>query len=118
MRIDIDEIAPGLNSRNGLMRMHHRTYSRLRDRWQLLIMEQVADRKPVADRVRITITRRTRSTTPMDTDNLYSSAKVPLDALRKVKLIRDDDPGTVVSLTMLQETRCMTSTTTIEIEPA
>ena len=116
LTIDIDEIAPGLNSRNGLMRMHHRAYTALRNKWQVLVRSQVGVPALVADRVHVTITRRTRR--KMDVDNLYASAKIPLDAIRKVGLIRDDDPDTVVSLTMRQELKYDGSNTTIEIEPA
>ena len=116
LTIDIDEIAPGLNSRNGLMRMHYHAYTALRNKWQVLVRSQVGVPALVADRVHVTITRRTRR--KMDVDNLYASAKIPLDAIRKVGLIRDDDPDTVVSLTMRQELKYDGSNTTIEIEPA
>jgi len=100
MEITVHELAPGLNGSNGLIRMHFRSYGKVKDRWQLLLREAAGTRR-APDPCHIHM-HRYYCGQPMDIDNLYSTCKIPLDAMRAVKIIREDDPSVVSSITMTQ----------------
>lgn len=96
----IPELAPSLNSKGGLLRMHWTRRKKLLVKWQYLVMEAAAGRKHSGP-CRVTITRHYAST-PLDRDNCYAAAKLPLDALRKCGIIKDDDNQTLMSLSCKQ----------------
>lgn len=100
--IDVPLLAPSLNGSKGLIRMHHHAYKRERERW---VMEILAATLPRDRRdhspCHVTITR-FYCPHPLDYDNLYASAKLPLDALRHAGLLADDDPDCVLGLVMHQ----------------
>lgn len=98
--LTIPYLAPGLNGSKGLMRMHHQAYRRLRDKWVWLIRSEAP--RAGYSKCRIRITRYAQGPF-MDPDNLVSTAKLPLDALRRAGVITDDDPLSVVSLEVRQE---------------
>lgn len=96
MTLTIPELAPSLNGANGLMRMHWGKRKKLLVKWQYLIMESAAGKKHKGPcSVRIV---RYYAYRPLDNDNLYAAAKIPLDALRKQGIIADDDTSTMRSL--------------------
>lgn len=106
--LKIPELAPSLNGSKGLMRMHYQQYRRVRETWSTLALSALRShpewrylRRPVAARVSVEIERRYASH-PLDLDNLYAASKVPLDALRRSGIIRDDDPDTVTALRCTQ----------------
>lgn len=100
-----------------MMRMHYRKYKRLRDTWTMLVRSEA--RGVRFDKCIIRITRYNTGG-GMDPDNLVSTAKLPLDALRHAGVIKDDDPLSVVSLDVRQEQvrRVSDRRTVIEIEAA
>ncbi len=98
VEIIIPHLAPGLNV---LMRMHYHSYKKERDKWHYMV-RSAAGRLRLARPVSIHIHRRYAGK-PMDRDNLYSAAKIPLDALRYSKIIPDDDRSAVVSLKCTEE---------------
>lgn len=108
LHITIDELAPGLNGSKGLMRMHWNTYRGLRDRWTFLIRNQVNDyvgrwwEDPLFRKTSQVYILRHYARQPMDIDNLYSTAKIPLDALCHAGVLADDDPECVGALTVNQ----------------
>lgn len=99
------------------MRMHYRTYKKVRDTWTLLVRSEARGARFGRCAIRIT---RYNTGDGMDPDNLVSTAKVPLDALRRAGVIRDDDPLSVVSLEVRQEKvrKVADRRTVIEIEAA
>lgn len=97
MTITIPELAPGMNA---LMRMHFRTYGALRNKWQTLLRSAAGTtRFDCPCEVRIV---RYYAANPMDLDNLWSTSKIPLDALVRAKILRNDDPKAVTSLAVEQ----------------
>lgn len=100
MRIEIPELAPGLNGSKGLIRMHHHAYKKVRDRWTLLVREQAGPPRKL-NRCEVEIERR-YARMPLDLDNAYAASKIPLDALKRAGVIRDDDPETVTALRVKQ----------------
>ena len=115
LTLDIPRLAPGLNALRG---MHYHTYRKLRDVWQALVRAS-AGRSRFKGRVRIAIERR-YARNPLDLDNLYASAKIPLDALQRAGIIPNDNPEILVSLSCTQRKVPKTSMegTTIEITEA
>ena len=116
--LHIDRLAPSMNGTGGLMRMHHREYARVRDAWTVLVRGAARLEKAAAP-CRVEIVRRYPGR-PLDLDNLYAAAKVPLDALRRAGVIPDDDPETVVSLSCTQRKAARRSEagTTIRLTPS
>lgn len=97
MTITIEELAPGMNV---LMRMHFRTYGKLRDKWQTWIRSVAGTHR--FDRpcdVRII---RYYAANPMDLDNLWSTSKIPLDAMVRAGILPSDNPKAVTSLKVEQ----------------
>lgn len=97
--ISIDRLPPGLNK---LMRMHYRDYQRELRTWTILIREAVGRATPRFKYPFITLVRH-YARHPMDVDNRYASAKVVLDALKSLEIIRDDSDGEIAGLRVLQE---------------
>jgi hypothetical protein len=93
--ITINAVAPGLNSKNGLKRMHYRVYGHLLNDWITLIREQNPPK--FTGPVDIVYTR--SSVQPMDWDNLAASFKPIGDALTANGVITDDNPNVIVSFT-------------------
>jgi len=92
MILEINEVAPMLNGKDGLKRMHYHAYARLRDKWTWLIRS--VTNANIKGRVSITYTR--SSVRAPDWDNLCASFKPIGDALVANKVIKDDNPGIVV----------------------
>ena len=92
LRIEIPEVAPMLNGKDGLMRMHWTKRRKLQEKWAVLI-SSVTNAK-LKGRVSITYTR--SSVTAPDWDNLCASFKTIGDALVKNGVIEDDNPQVVV----------------------
>ena len=102
LTISIPRLAPSLNGGKGLMRMHHAAYRRVREAWVYEVLAALSDTRRAPVPCAVTITRR-YAVHPLDLDNLYAAAKVPLDALRHAGVIPDDDPACVASLACVQE---------------
>lgn len=116
--LNIPELAPSLNGKGGLLRMHWTRRKKLLTKWQYLVMAAANGKRHVGP-CHITIIRNYASS-PLDQDNCYAAAKLPLDALRKCGIIKDDDNDTVLSLSCKQAkvaTRKEQGTTIIITEP-
>lgn len=109
IEFSIPMLAPSLNGSKGLMRMHWAAYRKVRDLWTTSIItvryQPFADapmmpQYPVEE-CEVEITRY-YATQPLDLDNLYAAAKVPLDAMRKAGVLVEDDPSVVTSLNCRQ----------------
>ncbi len=85
-KIVINEVVPGLNT---FLKSHWTKLHKLKNRYQLLCMEQTRNRHKGAVEIRLT-----RFTTRfMDTaDNLPSTAKLLMDAIKEARIIVDDSP--------------------------
>lgn len=99
--LTVPMLAPSLNGPKGLMRMDHRSYRRVREAWLAAVLAATGHRGDLSP-CAVTVVRH-YCPHPLDLDNLYASAKVPLDALRHAGLLADDDPSCVVSLSMHQQ---------------
>ena len=92
--------APSLNQ---LKNMHRHAYKDTRDDWQWMV-------EAALPRIDLPLTpcsvvyerRYARAQHQMDIDNLYASAKIPLDALQRAGVLEDDAPDLVTSLTAMQ----------------
>jgi hypothetical protein len=100
--IVVPRLAPSLNGKGGLIRMHFQEYRRVRDTWKLEILHSALRPQRPLDRFSCTITR-FYCPHPLDLDNLYAAAKIPLDALRHSGLIVEDNTEALISLTCNQE---------------
>ena len=96
--LHIHVLAPSLNV---LMRLHYRSYGKLRDKWTWMVKEQALGRKVKSPQFRVHIIRE-YAVHPLDMDSLYGSCKAPLDALRYANVIPDDNPNALVALTCQQ----------------
>ena len=98
-------LPPGLNGRDGLLRMHWTTRQQLMALWRGLVREQIQKQStPFFDTKHpcaITATRCERRF--MDWDNMGASLKPVLDGLIDVGVLADDGPRVVTHLTMYQE---------------
>ncbi|MCK5641897.1 MAG: hypothetical protein KAJ19_13925, partial [Gammaproteobacteria bacterium] len=65
IKIEFDFLVPGLNGDKGLMRLHFRSWKKVKKTYQLIIRSQT--KKKLKGRVRVVWERRT--TTLMDWDN-------------------------------------------------
>lgn len=92
-------LAPGLNGSNGLIRMHFTTYKKVKDKWTRAIRERCNARASTPCSI---LVERYYATHAMDLDNLYSTVKIPLDALRSSGVIPEDDPSCVEALKVVQ----------------
>lgn len=88
-RVAIPILGKGMNS---LYRQHYRVIMKEKNAWLALVAHHFK-RRPLRPlkRARITITRHS-SGTAMDHDNLASTGKYLLDALKKHRIIEDDTP--------------------------
>ena len=79
---------PSNNSKNGLLRMGWRKRGRLCKSYQWIFREQTQNRH--LGRVRIHVTHYYTGSPLADYDNLVSTIKIPLDAIKKSGIIVDD----------------------------
>ena len=98
MKFYIKELAPGLNV---MLRQHFRTRGCIRDRWTTEILAQREGGPINLRKVRILI-RRYFARNPLEIDNLYASAKIPLDALVRAGILLDDSLEVLLDLRMTQ----------------
>jgi len=78
-------------SQNDLLRMHWSKRKKKQKEIGWLIVQQVGNRSAALCGVHVTITRKSVGVEP-DPDNLTASAKLILDALQRVNVIKDDSP--------------------------
>jgi Holliday junction resolvase RusA-like endonuclease len=97
--IEIDQLPPSLNGKNGLLNLHWAKYQKIKKDWIWL----VAFAKPEKHSGKVCITFTRKSTAPMDFDNIGASFKVVGDALEKNGIIKDDSPRTVTELLLRWE---------------
>lgn len=100
MTIHIPHLAPGLNGKRGLIRMHWSERKSLTRLWTTLVRASVMT-PPRLTSCDLTYTRHT--TRLMDWDNLAGSCKIPLDALVHAGILVDDAPEVIRTLTVRQE---------------
>lgn len=93
LTLEIDEAVPSLNK---LLRMHWVARRKLLKQWEWLIFLEFwkqhggATNYYRAEKAKVRITRFSHHL--LDPDNLHGSAKIVLDALKKIGLIADDAP--------------------------
>lgn len=90
-KIVFNEIIPGLNGSDGLIREHFHSAYKRKDHYALLIMSQTRHQHPGP--VRIDYIRYTLVL--MDWDNMCASFKHLGDGLKNTKVIKDDKPSIV-----------------------
>lgn len=88
-------------SQNQLLRMHWAKRKKRQKDFEWLIVQAVGNRSSALCGVHVTIIRKSVGIEP-DPDNLTASAKLILDALQRVNVIKDDSPKNI-SLTVLWE---------------
>lgn len=99
--LDYDVFPPSLNGNDGLIRMHWRKYSEVRDEWETRIWYSLSPEQRQFFqnyhfiRCTITYTRRTIHRTGLDWVNLAASIKIPEDALVRCGILADDNPEIV-----------------------
>ena len=94
---------PGLNGKDGLMRMHWGQVEREKESAILRLSAALGRRRPRFDRCRIRYTRFYGAANhEMDWDNFGASFKLLGDALVKTKVLPDDGPRFVRSLDLRQ----------------
>jgi Holliday junction resolvase RusA-like endonuclease len=84
-------LLPLAPSQNQLLRMHWAKRKRIQKDFEWSIVQAVGNRSSALCGVHVTITRRSVGVEP-DPDNLTASAKLILDALQRVGVIKDDSP--------------------------
>lgn len=84
---------PGNNGEDGLLRMHHKRKTELRNQYFYHIRTITRNRHP--GKVRFELIRHSTGP-PMDYDNLVSTGKIPTDALKLAGVIIDDKPAVIV----------------------
>jgi len=93
----IDELAPGLNV---MLRQHYRVRKEIQERW-ILMMKSERNKFdvgfPIMSPVHVWI-HRYYAGLPLDVDNHYASAKIPLDALVRSGFLPDDNNACVSGL--------------------
>ena len=103
-------------SQNQLLRMHWAKRKKRQKDFEWLIVQAVGNWRSVLDGVHITITRKSCGVEP-DPDNLTASAKLILDALQRVNVIRDDSPKSISLKVMWEKaTKKTDQGTLVEIE--
>lgn len=103
-------------SQNQLLRMHWAKRKKRQKDFEWLIVQAVGNWHSVLDGVHITITRKSCGVEP-DPDNLTASAKLILDALQRVNVIRDDSPKSISLKVMWEKaTKKTDQGTLVEIE--
>ena len=115
-QLTFDELPPGLNGgrskrhpdrQPGLLRMHWTQRKELNERWVSLVRAQLAEvpEQPLYSRsrpVHLEVLRVGRRL--LDWDNLGASLKPVLDGLQCNRILDNDSPAVVRSLTLAQET--------------
>lgn len=84
---------PGNNGKGGLLRMHHRQKTRLRNEYFYQVRSLTTNRH--TGPVRLELVRHSTGPT-MDYDNLVSTAKTVLDAIVLAGVIPNDSPSIIV----------------------
>ena len=103
-------------SQNQLLRMHWAKRQKRQKDFEWLIVQQVGNRRSVLNGVHVTITRKSCGVEP-DPDNLTASAKLILDALQRVNVIKDDSPKNISLKVMWEKASKKTDQgTLVEIE--
>lgn len=97
-KLVLDELPPGLNGNEGLIREHWAARKKRKDRYFIKLRSQTLNRH--LGTVRIIYTRYTSSF--MDWDNAAASVKLILDSLKDAKIIIDDKPSIVIEFTPRQ----------------
>jgi len=92
LELTFDVLAPGLNGKDGLLRIHWSKRKKWVDAFQALIMAQT--QKKIQGEVIVTYER--HNTRFMDWDNMGASFKTIGDALVKCGVIEDDSPEIIV----------------------
>jgi Holliday junction resolvase RusA-like endonuclease len=104
-------------SQNQLLRMHWAKRKKRQKDFEWLIVQAVGNWRcrapvPVLDGVHITITRKSCGVEP-DPDNLTASAKLILDALQRVNVIKDDSPKSISLKVMWEKAKKKTDQGTL-----
>lgn len=86
--LTIPEKVPSNNGNNGLLRMHWTKRREVKRRWTLLFKAQTNNRHK--GRVKIHVTHYYTGRQIADFDNLTSTLKIPLDAIKDAGIIVDD----------------------------
>lgn len=86
-------VVPGNNGPDGLIRMKPKVKIRLRNSYVYHIRSMTRNRHPGT--VRLELIRHSIGP-PMDYDNLVSTGKTILDALKRAQVIIDDKPAVIV----------------------
>jgi len=97
-RLVLDELPPGLNGTEGLIREHFSARKKRKDRYFIKIRSQTLNRHKGP--VKITYIRYCNRF--MDWDNASASVKLPMDCLKDAKIIIDDSPKIVVEFSTKQ----------------
>lgn len=92
--ITLQRLTPMLNGKNGLKRMHHQKYKKIRDDVALEIRSETKQKH----KGEVVIRFIRYSTAQPDWDNLYSAFKVIGDGLVTAGIIRDDSMDVVLDL--------------------
>jgi hypothetical protein len=92
------ECPPGLNK---LKRMHHHTYAKLRERWQMLLRSKYGASVAIPHPCHAALT--VFSSLAYDWDNCAAVAKIPLDVMQRMGWLEDDGPKVIRSLKVEQE---------------
>ncbi len=97
-KLVLDELPPGLNGPDGLIREHFAARKKRKDRYFFKIRSQTLNRH--TGPVKITYTRYCNRF--MDWDNASASVKLLMDCLKDAKIIVDDSPKVVVEFSTKQ----------------
>lgn len=93
IHLTIPELAPSLNGKRGMIRMHWTKLGKLKGRWKILVLEAAkGKRMPGTCHVKVV---RYYAYTMLEWDNAYSSLKIVLDALRHSGIIQDDSDAII-----------------------
>ncbi len=110
VRLILDELPPGLNGSDGLIREHWALAAKRKRRYQLKIMSQ--SRHRFQGPVNIAYIR--YASRLMDWDNCAASAKHVLDGIKDAGIITDDNPSIVVRFFPVQR-KCKQKESHVEI---
>lgn len=89
---------PGLNGKDGLLRMHWSNRKPIKEKLMWLIREQKLPRASNPCSIRSEL----YTISPMDWDNFAAMHKLLFDAVKLCKIIEDDSPEYVLDFTMKQ----------------
>lgn len=113
----IPHMPPGLNGKDGLIRMSHWRQTALKSKWRGWMSEAARPMK-LSLPVRVTMTRH-YARVPMDLDNASASLKFPMDAMRHVGILPEDNPLVVsaIEVKQLKVARVVDQGILIRLEP-